>query len=195
VNSLVICDTETFGLSAQNDPILEVGFGIYNLFPLSLKAEWSSVVWMDSYRPRMDSHRDEDSFIWQMHKKSGLWDECIRVSTEIDVTPYHVEGLAAEWLHEQGVSKDDPMVGSSVQFDREMLREQMPEIEKLFSYRNIDISTIKELCRRLNPELYTKLDLEVTNKKAHRVMDDIEDTANELEFYMTNFLFIGDELF
>lgn len=190
-DKIVVLDTETFGLDATKDPILEIGVAVFTL-DFQMIAEWSSVVWMETYRPRMDSHRDEDSFIWQMHKKSGLWDDCIATFAVKDTTPYHIEGELAEWLHEEGVDKDDPMVGSSVQFDREMLREQMPAVEKLFSYRNIDISTLKELCRRYNPTLYEKLGKFVPAKKAHRVMSDIDDTVNELQFYTQNFLFQED---
>lgn len=190
-NRIVVIDTETFGLDERTDPILELGFGIYSLPDLSCIAEWSSVVWMDTYAHRRNKEEEEGTFVYKMHQKSELWNDCQDVDFR-DVTPFAVETRAVEWLKSQGVNKDDPMAGSSIQFDRLMLREQMPEVEKIFSYRNIDISSFKELCRRINPALYEKLDLLVIPAKTHRVMSDIEDTVNELKFYIDNFLFQED---
>jgi oligoribonuclease len=81
-------------------------------------------------------------------------------------------------------------VGSSIQFDRDMLRAQYPSILGRFSYRNIDISTLKELCKRLNPELYARFEQVVIPQKKHRVMPDLEDTINEFNSYIESFLWI-----
>jgi oligoribonuclease len=147
---------------------------------------------MDTYKHRVDKEQKADSFVFQMHVNSGLWEDAEK-GAWTDITPFAVEQKFVDKLNEWGVSKDDPMVGSSIQFDREMLREQMPEVEKCFSYRNIDTSSIKELCRRFNPELYSRIDEHTRNAKAHRVLSDIEDTVSELKFYVDNFLFCWEE--
>ena len=72
------------------------------------------------------------------------------------------------------------MCGSSVHFDRSFLAESMPTVVNHFSHRNIDVSSVKELCRRLNPELFEKLEWATTPTKAHRAIDDCMDTIGEL---------------
>jgi oligoribonuclease len=64
----------------------------------------------------------------------------------------------------------------------------MPEVDEAFSYRVIDVSSVKELCRRLNPKVYARLNQEVKKLERHRVMYDINDTLNEYRFYRDNFL-------
>jgi oligoribonuclease len=69
----------------------------------------------------------------------------------------------------------------------------MPESMDLFSYRNTDISTVKELCKRFNPVLSRKIAGDVIQKKLHRVLPDIDDTIAELEWYRDSFLFWDTE--
>jgi oligoribonuclease len=67
----------------------------------------------------------------------------------------------------------------------------MPLIVNRFSYRNIDISTIKEVCRRLNPDLYKRLDEVTVKQEKHRALDDLYDTIEEFAFYKREFLLEG----
>lgn len=193
MEKFVLIDTETFGLNEETDPILEVGFKVYDL-DFNELGNFERLIWMEHYKARYLKEQAEKTFVYDMHAKSGLWDDIFNIPDSLDISPLTVERQAIEWLKKAGVTKDDPMVGSSVQFDRLMFRSQMPGIESMFSYRNIDISTLKELCRRLNPNVYKHLDT-VPAKKNHRVLDDIDDTVDELKFYIENFLFEADERF
>ena len=123
-----------------------------------------------------------------MHKKSKLW----TVAQSGGSTPGEARTWIYEWIKSHGVSKNEPLCGSSVQFDRAWLDMWMPEVINQFSHRNIDISTLKELCRRYNPSLYAKLDDEVPPRKLHRALPDLDDTIAEFKFYRDSFLFWKD---
>jgi oligoribonuclease len=77
------------------------------------------------------------------------------------------------------------MCGSSVQFDRTWLDYWMPEFSAKFHYRNIDTSTVKELCRRMNKKAFAKVPPKV---EAHRVIPDLHDTLEEFNHYRAHFL-------
>jgi oligoribonuclease len=194
---LVIVDVETTGLEVSSDLVLEVGVGIYSVSDLSLIDSWSTPVWESplydkKYQDMIRSSKDD--YVLQMHTKSGLWDACrAEGATLEEAEAGFVDFLKGHGIHE-GVpmGEREPMVGSSVQFDRMMLAEHMPQVEAAFSYRNIDISTLKELCRRYNKPVYEHLDSSTTKRGLHRVDPDIEDTAGELGFYVDNFLWTAE---
>lgn len=196
-DKLVWIDTETFGLDPVNDYILELGFVITDL-ELNTVAEASWLVWDDScYIDRriwMTKKPDAGQmFVLDMHNKSGLWKDIqsrLHRNGGANMIPSQVSLEATNWLESHGVGKDDPMVGSSVQFDRLMLTHQMPDVAELFSYRNIDISTIKELCKRYNPLAYADLDNVYQAQKLHRVIPDLVDSIAEFQFYKEEFLWL-----
>lgn len=188
LDRLVFLDVETFGLNTQEDFIIELGFKITDL-ELNVIDDFQTVIW-DSptfdarFRMLEASTNEESKFVLEMHEKSGLWNEAqAEGATKIEAG---VEAL--HWLTGHGITKEEPLCGSSVQFDREMLREQYPAVHDLFSYRNIDTSTIKELCRRYNPRIYSLLDVMCKPQKLHRVLPDLDDTIAEMGFYSDNFL-------
>ncbi len=191
----LFCDLETFGLDYDEDPILEMGFAIYdvNLSVVPI-ATFSSILWRPEYGARREDKRETDSFVEAMHTKSGLWAD-IKAgpeSGEKDLWhPLAVEERAIAWLENHDIGRDDPLVGSSIQFDRNMLAHQHPAIEKIFSYRNIDISSLKEVCRRINPALFEKLP---KSREAHRVLDDCDDSREELKWYVDNFLYMDMDI-
>jgi oligoribonuclease len=76
------------------------------------------------------------------------------------------------------------MCGNSICQDRRFMARQMPELERFFHYRNLDVSTLKELCQRWSPELakgYSKV-------STHRALEDIRDSIDELRYYRQHFL-------
>jgi oligoribonuclease len=73
-----------------------------------------------------------------------------------------------------------PLCGNSIGTDRRFLQEYMPNLESFFHYRNVDVSTIKELARRWNPEVLESLGDKETN---HRALDDIRESIAELVHY------------
>lgn len=197
-NRFIWTDVETFGLNALEDPIIEVGFIITDL-DLKPISTWSELVWeKDLYDARYkklqhDADRGDSTakLIHSMHGQSALFLEAQRHGVGIAEAEHRLN----QWLGRNEVDKADPLCGSSVQFDREMFREQMPAVEARFSYRNIDVSTLKELCRRLNPDVYSKIGHYTRKRETHRVLSDIHDTISEFNFYMTEFLMIDPAVF
>jgi oligoribonuclease len=82
---------------------------------------------------------------------------------------------------DQGAS---PICGNSIHQDRKFLNRYMPELEAYFHYRNLDVSTLKELARRWRPDVTEK----VVKKGAHLALDDIRDSIEELKVYREHFL-------
>lgn len=179
---MIWVDVETFGLDPVKDYILEVGFVITDT-ELTVIDDFHALVWdSPEYNDRLSQPTLE--IIQKMHYESGLWDECDREGEPVQTVTERLLG----WLDAHGVGRDDPLCGSSVQFDRGMLAAQFAEVEIKFSYRNIDTSTVKELCRRFNPEVYAQLEQITKPAKAHRVLSDIRDTIEEFSFYKNHFL-------
>lgn len=116
-------------------------------------------------------------FVTDMHTKSGLL-SLIEAST-ISVSEAEAATLAfvREHLPE---ARTVPLCGNSIGTDRRFLQDYMPALEAFFHYRNVDVSTIKELARRWHPEV---LDAMPEKESAHRALDDIRESIAELEYY------------
>jgi oligoribonuclease len=192
LDRLIWVDIETFGLDSTVDPILEIGFRTTDL-DLETVDDRQLTVWSSPFYDNKLMHLMQKAtygdkvaqYVLDMHTKSGLWEECRTSGAD----PLTAEKEICEWLsgHGIGIGEPEPLCGSSVQFDRSFFDAQMPSISDLFSYRNIDISTLKELCRRYNPRIY---DLLPPKQEKHRVLDDLDDTIKEALFYKENFLWV-----
>lgn len=186
---LVWCDTETTGLDPMMDQLLEVGFLITDLefveldrMKVIIQPGDMAVIQEDQVIP----------FVWDMHTKSGLWSD---IKNGAGYRLHEAIPMVEAFLDKHEVCTEDPICGSSVQFDRSWLGRWMPTAMGKFSYRNIDVSTLKELMLRLSPDIYVEMpdDAKVMNRKTHRVIEDIEDTISELRFYRNEFLYVpGD---
>lgn len=186
----VITDIESFGLNPERDPILEVGFLICDLefkvidtFDIQL---WQDGVYDDALKKLRKREDKGAKIVFDMHEKSGLWNEAMANG----VSPKVAEEECCQWLLDRGVVGKDPMVGSSVHFDRKFFAAQMPDVEAMFFRRNIDISSLKELCRRFNSMIYRRMPEAAPKKEAHRSLSDCMDSMNELKFYTENFLWV-----
>lgn len=187
------CDVETFGLDPDNDPLLEVAFAITDLH-LEIEAHISIPIWSSVHREHLRSLYDKSdsgdknaAVVVKMHEKSELFKD----AQTIGISPVIAERQIHDWLISEGVyDQKDPLCGSSVAFDRSMLQAQMPLVADLFHYRNIDVSSVKELCARFNPVMFSHLNEDVSAKKEHRALPDILDTLLELGWYMDNFFFV-----
>jgi oligoribonuclease (3'-5' exoribonuclease) len=191
--AMVWIDMETTGLSAQDDVPLELG--------LAISDEWGKIyasikwlVWEDAKDFQMGIKRGRDwSFVNDMHTKSGLWRDLEGFETDVRAA---VDADAVRWLKENGVEKDQlPLAGSSIgSLDRPFCLIHFPELNEFLSYRNIDISTIKELCKRNNPELYQNLEPLIGTKAdaTHRVLDDIDASIREYQVYCDEYLITAD---
>lgn len=186
---MIWVDVETSGLDLDLDPVFEIGLLITDKWGAHI-AETSFVIWEDNdlYADGLQRGRD-DEYVNQMHTKSGLWADLEGHTFE----RWRAEELLISFLDENEVMRGAlPMCGSSVQFDRLRIERHFPNLHEEFHYRNVDISTVKELCRRLNPTLYSKISQIWTRQELHRVLPDLRDSVSEYEFYYENFFFIED---
>lgn len=187
-NRFVLTDVESFGLVVEEDPILEVGFGIYDL-DFQLIDNYQSVVWESGlYDDRLERMRfqakmnpnSSAAFVLNMHTSSGLLDEAIKHGSTME----DVERDADHWLEAHGVKNPEPMVGSSVGFDKAVFEYNMPAVARRFGYRVVDISSFKLVWSAKYPEVAAGLPAVWPARKTHRVLEDIEDSMRELEFYV-----------
>jgi oligoribonuclease len=116
-------------------------------------------------------------FVTEMHTKSGLID-AVRQST---TSAAEAESKTLEFLKTHVAMEGSvPLCGNSIGTDRRFLQEYMPTLESFFHYRNVDVSTLKELARRWNPEVFDALAEKATT---HRALDDIRESIAELVYY------------
>jgi oligoribonuclease len=113
----------------------------------------------------------------EMHTRSGLL-AAIEAST---LTLEEAGQRTLEFLKEHVPAKGSvPLCGNSIGTDRRFLAAYLPDIENWLHYRSIDVSTVKELCRRWYPDVLAKAP---TKKTAHRALDDVLESVTELAFY------------
>ena len=173
-NNLVWIDLEMTGLEPEHHMIIEIAT-IVTDSELNILAEGPV---MAIYQP--DSALDEmDEWCTNTHTGSGLVkrvkesivDEAEAVQQTID--------FLTKWLP-KGAS---PLCGNSIGQDRRFLHKYMPELEQYFHYRNLDVSTIKELARRWKPEVLAG----VHKTGTHLALDDIRESIAELQHYRKTF--------
>jgi oligoribonuclease len=189
---LVWLDLETTGLDESTDLILECGVKVTTPeLEVIQEASWLVI------DPGWHVKLTQNTFCLEMHEKSGLVSELRSAerlfvdnldssSTEESI----VSTLTQDWGLNAGVY---PMFGNTIGFDRKFLRKWMPGVESFFHYRSVDNSTVKELIKFLNPELYLAMkreDWAQEDKKTHRALDDLRFSVAELQFYIDNFLFV-----
>ena len=191
---LVLVDIETTGLNDvfDDDVVLEVGLKVVDL-QLNVIGEWSSLVDNEDWRAKVARNQ----FVFNMHTKSGLISAIDALyqgpRQPCEYAPQLVALRALQWLTiDMGLPSGKlPAMGSSVQFDRDFLHREMIVLDNFFTYRNIDVSTLKELCMRYNPDLYAAIKNDFKKEDAvHRVLPDLDATIAEFRTYRDNFLFI-----
>src|SRR6266508_662446 len=118
-----------------------------------------------------------DDFVRKMHTKSGLLTEIERSSLSLDAAGKQAVEYIAQFVPKGGTA---PMCGNSIGVDRRFLDRYLPDLDKYLHYRSIDVSSIKELCRRWYPAVYKK---RPGKAEAHRALDDIRESVAELRYY------------
>jgi oligoribonuclease len=118
-----------------------------------------------------------DDFVLAMHTRSGLL-ERVQAST-LSLAEAGTQAMAFLTSHIPE-ARTVPLAGNSIGTDRRFLATQLPEIEDYLHYRSIDVSTIKELCRRWHPEVYKGAP---AKKGGHRALLDIRESVAELAYY------------
>jgi oligoribonuclease len=116
-------------------------------------------------------------FVTEMHTKSGLLPAIISSSVTVAEAQAQTLEFLKQHIPEAG---SVPLCGNSIGTDRRFLQEYMPELEAYFHYRNVDVSTIKELARRWNPAV---LEAMPEKETTHRALDDIRESIAELIHY------------
>ena len=176
-NRLIWVDLEMSGLNPDSDRILEVALVVTD-GELNTVAEAPVLV---VHQP--DAVLDGmDAWNKATHGKSGLIDK-VKAST---LDEAEVEARMIAFLQEHIAAGKSPMCGNSICQDRRFLARCMPKLEAYFHYRNLDVSTIKELAKRWKPSVYDGFKKE--NK--HEALADIYESIGELKYYRENFLHV-----
>ena len=173
--NLVWLDCEMTGLDPERDRIIEIAV----------------VVTGPGLEPRIEGpviaiHQSEaqldlmDAWNKGTHGKSGLTDK-VRAST---ISEEEAERLVLDFVSKYVPKQGSPMCGNSIGQDRRFLVKYMPALEGWFHYRNLDVSTLKELARRWKPEVYSSF----KKKQLHTALADVHESIDELAHYREHFL-------
>ena len=169
-DNLIWIDLEMTGLEPQEDVIIEIATIVTDK-NLNILAEG----------PVLAVHQSDDvlnamdEWCTNQHGKSGLTQ---RVK-DSKVNEAEAEKQTIAFLEQYVPKGASPMCGNSICQDRRFLANYMPELEEFFHYRNLDVSTIKELAQRWSPEVYNGFNKE----SSHLALDDIKDSIAELVYY------------
>lgn len=173
--NLVWLDCEMTGLDPDRDRIIEIAVVVTgpNLEP-RIEGPAIAIHQSDAQLALMDA--------WNTgtHGKSGLTEK-VRAST---VTEAEAEQQVLEFIAKYVPRNGSPMCGNSIGQDRRFLVKYMPKLEAWFHYRNMDVSTLKELAKRWKPEVYASF----KKRQLHTALADVQESIEELAHYRAHFL-------
>lgn len=174
-NNLIWIDLEMTGLSPERDVIIEIATLVTDA-DLNILAEGPALAihQCDAVLAGMDEWNT------RQHGSSGLTDR-VRSST---VATRDAEQATLDFLSVWVPRGKSPMCGNSICQDRRFLARHMPRLESYFMYRNLDVSTLKELARRWYPDVFAGF----SKNSSHLALDDIRDSVAELQHYRNNML-------
>ncbi|QJC36471.1 oligoribonuclease [Enterobacteriaceae endosymbiont of Donacia simplex] len=175
-NNLIWLDLEMTGLNPKLDRIIEIAIIITNSNLEIINKEIVIPIYQtDNILNNMN--------LWNknIHKKTGLIKKIKNSKFNEKKAEIYILNFLKLWIKPNST----PLCGNSIYKDRIFLYNYMPKLEKYFHYRNIDVSSIKELVKRWNPIIYSRLK---KKKNKHSAFYDIYESINELKFYK-NFIF------
>jgi oligoribonuclease len=179
-HNLIWIDLEMSGLSPDKERIIEIAT-IVTDSQLTVLAE-GPVYAIKQNKALLDGMDDWNT---NQHTKSGLVDRVLKSS----IDEAHAEKQTIAFLSEFVEKGKSPMCGNSVHQDRRFLCNYMPALNEYFHYRNLDVSTLKELVKRWNPKLLSG----VKKESKHLALDDIKDSIEELRYYREHFIVASEK--
>ncbi|AVY94870.1 MULTISPECIES: oligoribonuclease [Microvirgula] len=174
-NHLIWLDMEMTGLNPDSDRVIELAVVITDS-ELNTVAE-SPVLVVHQSDAVLDGM---DAWNKGTHGRSGLIEK-VRAST-LDEAAAQAQMLA--FLQQHVPAKASPMCGNSICQDRRFMARWMPELEAHFHYRNLDVSTLKELCKRWKPEIAKGM----KKHGKHEALADIYESIEEMKYYREHFI-------
>jgi len=168
--NLIWIDLEMTGLAIRLDTIIEIATVVTDA-QLNVLAE-GPVMAIHVEQTKLDAM---DEWCTTHHGRSGL----TKRVQESKITLREAEVRTLKFLKKWAIKGKSPMSGNSICQDRRFLIEEMPELELFFHYRNLDVSSLKELAKRWAPEVYASH----KKKSAHLALDDIYESIGELQHY------------
>ncbi len=178
-HNLIWIDLEMTGLEPEQDRIIEMATIVTDPY-LNVLAE-GPVIAVSQPKALIDTM---DAWNTRQHNQSGL----VKRVLESEVEEAEAEQLTINFLKQYLDKGKSPMCGNSICQDRRFLYKYMPELASFFHYRNLDVSTLKELAVRWKPELLQGL----VKESKHLALDDIKDSINELVYYRQHFINLSE---
>jgi len=177
-NNLIWIDLEMSGLDTTGDVIIEIATVVTDS-ELNTLAEGP----VFAIHQSDDILNGMDDWNTKQHGNSGLT-ERVKNST---INEAEAERQTIEFLRQYVPANASPMCGNSICQDRRFLARCMPELEAFFHYRNLDVSSLKELAKRWAPEVFKGF----SKQSSHLALNDIRDSIDELKHYREHFLKIA----
>jgi oligoribonuclease len=178
--NLIWIDCEMTGLDPEIDRLLEIAVVVTGA-GLEPRIEGPVLVIRQS-----DEQLDRmDAWNKSTHGRSGLIDK-VKAST---VTEAQAEQEVLDFVAQYAPKGSAPMCGNSISQDRRFLVKYMPRLESFFHYRNIDVSTLKELARRWRPDVYNGF----RKQQKHTALADVHESIDELVHYRVHFLRLAQQ--
>lgn len=174
-NNLIWIDLEMTGLEPQTDQIIEIATVVTNK-DLEILAQGPVI----AIQQPLSIMNAMDEWNTTHHGDSGLTKRVLESKDSMRVAEEETLAFLAQYV----VPGKSPMCGNSICQDRRFMARLMPELEAFFHYRNLDVSTLKELARLWKPEIVPGF----TKKGAHLALDDILESIDELKYYRENFI-------
>ncbi|MEO6104814.1 MAG: oligoribonuclease [Pseudoxanthomonas sp.] len=167
---LIWIDLEMTGLDPDTDSILEIATLVTDA-ELNVLAEGPSL----AIRHPVERLQAMDDWNRGTHGKSGLWDQVLASNVDMAQAQAQTIAFLSQWV----AAGKSPICGNSICQDRRFLVRCMPQLERYFHYRNLDVSVLKELSRRWSPAIVDGFQ----KAGSHTAMADIRESVAELAYY------------